>query len=355
MNENPLDKAKKFKQIVEQQKQNQKVQKVSSLQKKLDEVIDFKKEEHQISGDFATIKNETDKIVTEGKIKRKTLQEEGKGVVRELKKDASGVEVLKNKDYVQEIFKDTISALKTINISVNSQREKFNLATENFEAKRKKYFDEKQDRLNKFLEEYPQIKEIQTKAEHNKAKIDYIKRQLSQITDFMESPDIKKHLSDEIIFNTQWNTKIIDKTLADHLENLDNQLDKVRSERYEFQNSVGKLKKGFFESKEEFDIRKENLWEQAKKMEYEQESPIFHGENGKQKTQKIKDIIEKQLDHYFRNFFNDYEKGVALVKDKNSVGAFIQAYRENIEQQQEQYSLTEEEQLIVELNNELWR
>jgi len=298
---------------------------------------------------------------------RKTIKDEGKKAVLELKSMEEGAEVLaggKSNELNQEVFGGAIEALRAIKNNENFKnnlREFANLKRE-IDAERKAHADQKSARLTEFKKKYPEIDSIHQKLGNIQQRQNYFKKEKDEIEFMMSSKEYNEYgpfLDDEIAYvpNQYGQMKLLDVTLKNELEALDTKLDLLRKEMHERQKKIGMQErkgKSFFEKEEKFKSKMEKLWKDIKKEEQGRESEIFHSPRGLQKLRERQEKIEKKVESYLYAGFNTSEKRVEVVKRVTTIREFLSLCQQKLGQEINDASLSEEEQLIVDLNTELY-
>ncbi len=371
-NENlsPLDKLEALKEKIkaksDEGKQQKQDERVEELKAELDSERVYNDNRAKKNNEDTARINELTAELKGQFTERDRLKNEGKKAAAELRKTKEGQEIIddkKDNEFKQEIFGDTINALKDIQEFVKKHKKEFDTEIEerknNISLGDKANQETKTRRIKEFKEKYPEIDDIHKKMGYMKERRDWLVKEKESLRSFLSSPEFTLFLEDKLVHKkNEYNRDVlVDVTLEEEIKNLRTQLDGMRKEVHDKYEEIRKKEqkgKSWLEDKKGFDEKISNLFAELKKYEKEQEGIIFHGDRGIQNLVSIKQEIEDKLSGFLRVNFNSIEEREAVEKGK-TIRGLVEHILSVVEKEIEEKKLSEEEQLIKDLNDELWR
>lgn len=357
METNISEKAQALKSKVENELQQKKEEETRARTEELRSQIDtektVKEDFNQKNSAVSQKKGEIEELLRAGKGERATLQKEGKSVNQELRSSEAGNLVLKEKEHRDEIFGETITKLKEINEATKSYRTELKELLAEFKNESGTYTAEKQKRLNEFRDGHPEIGNLQSEAaEYEKWQRHFAERE-QKIEAFLSDPITQECMDHEIVREEGGYRGVTDKTLKDHIKHLED----LRNVLYNgFQKEKANLKevrKGFFQSQKSFLKEQDADLKEIEERYKGNNKDIEFGENGLNESFSKRTKLEEQLTQLFAAI-RSYEKD-QIVTEAKTVGGLIEYCKKDLEEEKKKYTLTEEEQLLLELNQELHR
>ncbi|NCU28051.1 MAG: hypothetical protein EOM85_00020 [Candidatus Moranbacteria bacterium] len=349
--QNILKKVKNEKNLSDEQETNERI---GSIRNQLSEEKENNKNKKEKDLEVKRRELELKKEINELSDSKIKLQKEGKAVASELRKSTEGIEILKNKEYVKDIFGETTEKLKEIRNEVKKNKEQLSELLKSYQKEDYQFRETKNKRLIEFEKQYPNVniyklKEIIRSYDEN---IKLFDGHLKSVENFANK--FKDNLGDKIIYDNSSYYKFMDQSLKDEISSTREKYIEAIHQGEEKEMELLNFKKGFFESKQFFDKKIQSHKSIINNLK-DKESKLLDSRN-----KKI--LLKDEIEHFL-----DFNKSFILTSEKNqyqidmsefleqypNLGSLINKIKENIEKKKEKSKLSEEDQLILDLYNEL--
>ena len=359
------EKAKKIRDIIEQKKQDEQkaVQdnRVTDLQHEHNQITSINRARTQKYNEDQERIREIEESIKGGLVDRNTIKTEGKNALSEIKQVEGGVDAIReSKEYRDEIWGDAIIALKSIKETIISKKAELRLIKQRMEEERNDAQSVRQGMIQEFRKNYPEINQIHKKLSYLHDAKNFLESQKNEINSFLGKAENKPFIDDALAYrNDSYGRKrIFDITLEDKIQTLQKRLDEFRANINIKKNKIATEEekgKGFFESRQAFEDKIKKLREEVRVEETAGEYEIIHGNEGSSALRNAQNRIQKELETILRVNFNSETKEIEIMEKVKTIRDFLELTKEKIEKELQEKKLPEDEQLIVDINSELWR
>ncbi len=352
----PLSKATELKQKLEQENQEVEEQEKIIKTQKVKELF----KEQTVSKEAFDVRRtgllEEDQVINSALSKadndRKELKRIGRKALGEIKSAKGGMEKVRtDPELREEIFADTIKALKDINELKKTGPKQRETIRQSINTLNQSHLEGANDLLETIKEEHPDYIEAKEKVRRYTEAQRQVEEYIDQVQKFCAK--YPERLSDQITYDSQ-NNEPIDITLNQKLKDLDKDIEEAKS-KYEKADKEKadflKTKKGVFEKQSSYDAKRDTL--SATSIETHKKYNDLWDEKRVLDAAKYEFRDGRQFSRLFgspMNFVHANGNEInEIVKDQPTIQVLIERMKELLEKKLEQLKPSEKERTLASL------